>query len=45
MDGKFNGVKDDEPGIGDYVNGDTDGTGEFAGGEVRFELQIVAFWD
>lgn len=49
VDREFGGIEDDEASFSDDVNVDRDGAGEFAGGEVRLEPEIVAlryreFW-
>lgn len=42
-DGEVGGIENEELSIGNDVDGDVDGAGEFASGEVGFELEIVAF--
>lgn len=44
VDGEVGGIENDEAGIGDDVDVDGDGAGEFAADEVRFEPQIVSVW-
>ncbi len=45
INGEFSSVEDDEPGIVHDVDVDRDGAAELAGGQVRFQVYVVAFRD
>lgn len=42
VDGEVCGIENEELSVGKDLDGDVDGAGEFASGEVGFELEIVA---
>ena len=44
-DGEIGGVEDDKTSVGDDVDGDADFAGEFAGGEIGLEEDVVASRD
>lgn len=43
FNGEFGGIEDEELGVGDDVDGNLNGAGEFKCGEIGLEFEIVAF--